>query len=46
MTRAKRQLQISYAERDENEKEIEKSCFVAELESHGNLGNTEMYCRC
>jgi DNA helicase-2/ATP-dependent DNA helicase PcrA len=37
MTRAKRQLQISYAERDENEKEIEKSCFVAELESHGNL---------
>ncbi len=37
MTRAKRQLQISYAERDENEKEIEKSCFVAELESNGNL---------
>jgi len=37
MTRAKRQLQISFAERDENEKEIEKSCFVAELESNGNL---------
>jgi len=37
MTRAKRQLIISYPERDNNSKELEKSRFVSELEDSGNV---------
>jgi DNA helicase II / ATP-dependent DNA helicase PcrA len=40
MTRAKQQLIISYAERDAKDKEQEKSCFVAELETHASLNNS------
>lgn len=37
MTRAKKQLIISYAEKDYKEKELEKSRFVAELETHAGI---------
>jgi DNA helicase-2/ATP-dependent DNA helicase PcrA len=37
MTRAKKQLVISYAERDNNDKDLEKSRFVAELEADAGL---------
>lgn len=37
MTRAKKQLCISYPEKDNNNKELEKSRFVAELEDAGNV---------
>lgn len=37
MTRAKTHLRLSYAERDANGKELEKSRFVAELETQANL---------
>ncbi|MES2779695.1 MAG: ATP-dependent DNA helicase [Bacteroidota bacterium] len=37
MTRAKTNLCISYPERDSNGKELEKSRFVAELETQANL---------
>jgi DNA helicase II / ATP-dependent DNA helicase PcrA len=37
MTRAKKQLTISYSELDYKEKGLEKSRFVAELETHGGI---------
>lgn len=40
MTRAKKQLIVSYADRDLNDKDLEKSRFVAELESKANMKNT------
>lgn len=43
MTRAKTHLQISYAERDANGKELEKSRFVAELETQAELSATPLH---
>jgi DNA helicase-2/ATP-dependent DNA helicase PcrA len=37
MTRAKKQLVLSYAERDYKEKELEKSRFIAELETNAGI---------
>ena len=37
MTRAKRELHMSYAKFDNNGKDLEKSRFVAELETHAKL---------
>lgn len=43
MTRAKKQLVISYAERDNNDKELEKSRFVAELETHAHIATKALH---
>jgi DNA helicase-2/ATP-dependent DNA helicase PcrA len=43
MTRAKKQLLISYAERDNNDKELEKSRFVAELETNAGLKTVPLH---
>lgn len=37
MTRAKKELRVSFAERDLNDKELEKSRFVAELETEAGI---------
>lgn len=43
LTRAKTHLRISYAERDANGKELEKSRFVAELETQAELRATPLH---
>ena len=43
MTRAKKNLVISFAERDNKEKELEKSRFVAELESNAQIETKRLH---
>lgn len=43
MTRAKKQLVISYAEKDYKEKGLEKSRFVAELETHAAIAPKQLH---
>ncbi len=43
MTRAKKQLVVSFAERDYKEKELEKSRFVAELETNANIETKQLH---
>ena len=37
MTRAERKLVLSYAEKDNNEKQFARSCFIAEVEQSGTV---------
>jgi len=43
MTRAKKRLVISFAEKDNNDKELEKSRFVAELETHAGIAPVSLH---